>query len=212
MSIGEAIVERRGRRGRFGRSLSVGLLLLALGGCGSSGSGSHASVQTTTTTTTPPQPAPTRVHSATVLVTTRARTNKGTLDQRYTCRGAGIAPTITWKLPEGEAAHAKELMVFVRTITAKAIITNWAVAGLRPTLTSIGAGRLPAGTVVARNSFGQVGYHLCPPAGSVVTMGVYAVPKKVGLKAGFQPEAVKPLLESETVEWGGAEMFQHKFS
>ena len=163
------------------------LLVFVLGGCGSSGSHSSASVTTTTSAASAESSASAPPHTATVLVVSAARTKLGTLDQRYTCRGSDVVPTIAWKLPEGAAATTKEQLVFVRTITEKAIITNWAVAGLRPTVHSIGAGKLPAGAVVARNTFGQVGYHLCPPVGAVVTMGVYALQHAVALKEGFNP-------------------------
>jgi phosphatidylethanolamine-binding protein (PEBP) family uncharacterized protein len=94
----------------------------------------------------------------------------------------------------------------VRTILEGHVTTDWAVTGISPSLQRIQAGKLPSGAIVGKNSSGKVGYSLCPPPGALVTMGVYAFPHKLGLKPGFDPNLLKPLLGSTEVQWGGAAM------
>jgi phosphatidylethanolamine-binding protein (PEBP) family uncharacterized protein len=141
-------------------------------------------------------------------VASAVRTDQGTIDPHYSCRGADVRPRIEWRLPEGDTA-TKEILVFVRTISNRTVLTDWAAGGIGPKVHELKEGALPAGVVVARNSFGQVGYHLCPAKNDIVTVGVYAVPHTVALKQGFAPSSVKPELASSEVPWGGAVAFQH---
>ena len=69
---------------------------------------------------------------------------------------------------------------------------NWAVAGLDPSLDEIGSGQLPGGAVVGRNSFGKVGYELCPEGSAETYMfALFAVPKKLSASKGFDPLALR---------------------
>jgi len=182
-----------------------------LSGCGSSGGHSATSAANTkSSSTTQTTPAPSsHPQFATLTVVSAARTSGGTLNQHYSCRGADVAPEIKWKLTQTAAASAKELVVFVRTIDSKLLDTNWAVAGISPKVDRLKPGRLPTGAVVARNSFGKIGYHMCPPVDAAITMAVYALPKLLPLKRGFEPETIRSDLEASGVEWGTSVMFQH---
>jgi phosphatidylethanolamine-binding protein (PEBP) family uncharacterized protein len=97
----------------------------------------------------------------------------------------------------------------VRTIANGHLSTGWAVAGIDPAAGSIPEGRLPAGAVVGRNSAGKIGYSVCPPRRALVSMGVYALPRTLALKRGFDPETLKPQLESYATHWGSSIMFEH---
>jgi 2-keto-3-deoxy-galactonokinase len=141
-------------------------------------------------------------------VVTAVRTNQGTVNARYSCRGADVRPSVKWRLPEGDTT-TKEILVFIRTISRNEITTDWAAGGIGPKVHELKEGPLPAGVVVARNGFGEVGYHLCPAKNDIVTVGVYAVPHTMSLKQGFAPSSVKPELGSSEVPWGGAVAFQH---
>jgi phosphatidylethanolamine-binding protein (PEBP) family uncharacterized protein len=121
----------------------------------------------------------------------------------YTCHGANISPPVLWA---GAPTTSKEIGIFVRTIILGHLTTDWAVVGISPKIQKIAAGKLPEGAIVGRNSSGKVGYSLCPPNGSLVTLGVYAFPHALGLKTGFDPESLKTLLSSGEVEWGGLPM------
>jgi phosphatidylethanolamine-binding protein (PEBP) family uncharacterized protein len=68
---------------------------------------------------------------------------------------------VRWSgIPTGTA----ELAVFVLNLQPVHghLFFDWAVAGLRPTSHGISAATLPPGAVVGRNSFGNVGYSICP--------------------------------------------------
>ncbi|HUN77874.1 MAG TPA: YbhB/YbcL family Raf kinase inhibitor-like protein [Solirubrobacteraceae bacterium] len=111
---------------------------------------------------------------------------EGALPARYTCDGHNQPPPLRWKkVPAGTA----ELMLDVMKIAPVngRLFVAWAVAGLKPSLRAIGAGKLPAGAVVGANSLGQASYDLCPPKGpseSYVAV-LLALPHKLGLQTGF---------------------------
>ncbi len=47
---------------------------------------------------------------------------------------------------------------------------------------------MPEGAVVGRNSFGKVGYELCPEGSSETYMfALFAIPKKLSPSRGFNP-------------------------
>ncbi len=126
---------------------------------------------------------------------------RGGISSRYTCRGADISPSIEWA---SVPSSAKELLIVVRTLSRGSLITNWSVAGLSPSLDELRAGKLPAGAVVGRNSFGQVGYHLCPKkrVQALVVLGVYAVPSSLHLHSGFGEGPIIEAAGSPSVAWG----------
>jgi phosphatidylethanolamine-binding protein (PEBP) family uncharacterized protein len=94
-----------------------------------------------------------------------------------------------------------ELAVVIFSIDTAAAnsesFTDWAVAGVKPTLHGIVAGRLPREAAVGRNGFGQAGYSICPPKGSLQHYGivVYALPSRLASKPGFDPGALRTQAE-----------------
>jgi phosphatidylethanolamine-binding protein (PEBP) family uncharacterized protein len=115
----------------------------------------------------------------------------GPLPARYTCDGTSTSPALHWQgVPEGTA----ELVLFamnVQPVQGK-LFFNWAVGGISPTLEGIKAGQLPKGAVTGRNSFGKVGYELCPEGSSeTYIFALFAVPKKLSLSRGFDPLALR---------------------
>jgi phosphatidylethanolamine-binding protein (PEBP) family uncharacterized protein len=111
----------------------------------------------------------------------------GPLPAQYTCDGKGASPALHWQgVPEGTA----ELVLFamnVQPVQGK-LFFDWAVGGINPTLEEIKAGQLPKGAITARNSFGKVGYELCPEGSSeTYIFALFAVPKKLSPSRGFDP-------------------------
>jgi len=109
----------------------------------------------------------------------------------YTCDGKGSPPPLRWRgVPQG----TEELVLFtmnVQPIEGK-LFFDWAVAGLSPDLTEIQEGRLPRGSIVGLNSFGQAGYRVCPASGAETYMfAVYALPRKLSPAAGFDPTQLR---------------------
>jgi hypothetical protein len=111
---------------------------------------------------------------------------------RYTCDGADVSLPVRWS---GVPPGAAELAMFVvnyRPIHGR-LFFDWAVAGLSPTAHGISAGSLPSGAVVGRNSFGNVGYSVCPVKGTGeehYIVRVVALPHQLAAKPGFDAEAL----------------------
>jgi phosphatidylethanolamine-binding protein (PEBP) family uncharacterized protein len=89
----------------------------------------------------------------------------------------------------GVPRDTRELAVFVLNFqpVGGKLFFGWAVAGLNPTSHGISAGTLPPKAVVGRNSFGRVGYSICPPKGKRegYAVKVVALPHKINAKSGF---------------------------
>jgi phosphatidylethanolamine-binding protein (PEBP) family uncharacterized protein len=123
-------------------------------------------------------------------VTTNARATGGGVKSRFTCAGHNSRPRIAWgRVP----ANTKELLVFVRTLQTGPPTLNWAIAGLSPSVHRLGEGALPAGAVVGRNSFGRIGYYLCPDTRArpaIVSITVVAAPRRRSLGTGFNAVAL----------------------
>jgi phosphatidylethanolamine-binding protein (PEBP) family uncharacterized protein len=99
-----------------------------------------------------------------------------------TCDGANTPLPLQWSnIPSSTA----ELAVFVLSLRHGKAFVDWAVTGLSPASQGI-SGTLPAGAVVARNSFGNVGYSICPPKGTRETfvVRVEALPQHLATRSG----------------------------
>lgn len=114
------------------------------------------------------------------------------LPATYTCDGKDSWPAFAWS---GFPEEAEELILFMMNVQPvnEKIFFDWALAGLDPGSGGIEAGKLPAGAVVGKNSFGKDGYSICPPKGKSETfmLALYAVPKALGAKQGFDPLALR---------------------
>ena len=109
-----------------------------------------------------------------------------------TCDGEDIWPELAW---QGAPPGTAELALFVMSLrpVENELSYSWTVAGIDPNLTGIPAGRLPKGAVMGRNSFGKVGYTVCPPKGSNETyiFTLYALPERLTARSGFDPNALR---------------------
>jgi phosphatidylethanolamine-binding protein (PEBP) family uncharacterized protein len=216
MGIGTTSIAARtaGRRARVGAVLGVSLAtLLVASGCGSSSGGSSSSRSaaqagsTTSTTRSKLGEEPPPNERASIGVLTSAREAGGRVARQYTCKGANISPPLSWA---GLPPETKEVLVVERTLQGGRLTTNWIVAGIRPPTHLLRPGRLPAGAVVGRNSFGKAGYYLCPPSGKggLVVIGVYALPRTLGLHQGFaEREVIGYIIGNSGVPWGSTNLF-----
>jgi len=95
-------------------------------------------------------------------LTSMAFTEGGPIPSRHTCDGDDISPPLQWSAPpEGTA----ELALVMDDPDAGGFV-HWVVVGLRPTVTTLDEGSLPAGAREGRNDFGSLGYRgPCPPSG-----------------------------------------------
>jgi phosphatidylethanolamine-binding protein (PEBP) family uncharacterized protein len=214
-STSSAIPQPPGRaRAQLAAAALACALLLGVSACGSSSNNSTASKTATGPTgAAAPAGAPTQSapRIATLVLDTSARTKYGGIDTKYTCQGSNISPPVSWQPRSASGlANAKEILVFVRTLQHGPLQTNWAVAGISPSVHELAAGSLPAGAVVGRNSLGKVGYSLCPEPHGIVTIGVYAMPHKLSLQQGFDFQRAQRELSNPEVNWGGLTLYTHE--
>jgi phosphatidylethanolamine-binding protein (PEBP) family uncharacterized protein len=65
------------------------------------------------------------------------------------------------------------------------------VAGIDPSLGEIEAGRLPKGAVVGTNSYGKAAYGICPKAPETYVFTLYALPKRLAARRGFDARELR---------------------
>src|SRR5690606_14535359 len=105
-----------------------------------------------------------------------------------TCEGKNVSPAIEWQHVPSDTEELALFVMNLQPVEGK-LYFDWAVAGIDPSLGRLEAGEVPAGAVVGRNSAGQNEWDLCPqgaaPENYVVAL--YAIPKSLNPKAGFDP-------------------------
>jgi phosphatidylethanolamine-binding protein (PEBP) family uncharacterized protein len=166
-------VRRTRARARLSR-ISAAFLLVASGalaGCGGSVANSSSVGQKPQLTVSSP------VVSA-----------KGLLPAQYTCAGRNIVPPIKWS---GVPANTAELALFLLdlghsesvggAVQAKLKVA-WMIHGLKPTLTGLATGKLPAEAIA-----GHQRYSICPPKGGTgqYMFRLYALPRPVSIGRGL---------------------------
>jgi len=159
---------------------------IALAGCGASRSATTTSGSQRVRTAS--QPVPTN----SIEVSIPALLREGYIPQRYTCDGADVSLPLRWSHVPSGTAEVAMFVVNLRPVHGR-FFFDWAVAGLGPTSHGISAGILPLGAVVGRNSFGKVGYSICPAKGTGkehYVVRVVALPHRLAAKQGFDAEAV----------------------
>jgi phosphatidylethanolamine-binding protein (PEBP) family uncharacterized protein len=174
---------------------SLFVVALVLTGCGG---GSRAAESSTKPSTSPP-----RATLGRIVVSSPAFPPGGALPTRYTCDGADVSPPLRWRnVPVGSA---ELLLLAIDLDGGRTGAVQWAVASLPPRAPGIAAGRLPPGAVVGRNSAGQARWGgICGAGGRLhhVAFLLYALDRRLGLRAGFDPASVRNGLKDATLERG----------
>ncbi len=208
MKLSDHIQMRSSGRSLVALMAVVGVAVL--GGCGSSHSRSTSVAKSAGTTS---QPTPTQTTTSAPNTTSSTHTStsvsppvdaielripvllpKRFIPARYTCDGGDLSIPLHWEeVPHGTA----ELALFILDERRGESSVDWAVAGLSPALSGLAAGRLPAGAVVGRNSFGQDGYSTCPERGQeqIYIVALFALPHRLPLGPGFDAEALHQQVE-----------------
>lgn len=159
---------------------------VALAGCGASRS------STATSRSENARTASERVPAVTIDVTIPTLLPENRIPKRYTCDGADVSLPVRWShIPPGTAELAM-LVINLQSVQGRAFF-DWAVAGLSPASHGISAGTLPPGVVVGRNSFGHVGYSICPAKGTReehFIVRLVALSRPLAVKPGFDAEAL----------------------
>jgi phosphatidylethanolamine-binding protein (PEBP) family uncharacterized protein len=170
-------------------------LALTIAGCGGASGKSETSSK--------PSAAVARSTIGTISLSSAAFKPGGAMPRRYTCDGTGVSPPLWWlNVPSGSV----ELFLLAIDLSgARTDAVQWAVGGLSPPVDGVATGRLPVGAVAGRNSAGKAGWDgICGARGRVhhVAFLLYALSRKLGLKAGFDPAVVRGALRSATLARG----------
>lgn len=173
---------------------------LALVGCGG---GAGSTTERAHTRTTPLAYGTVQSAIGTVALSSTAFKPGGAMPRRYTCDGVGLSPPLRWRNVPSGTAELLLLAIDLRGGSTDAV--QWAVGGLSPGLHGIAAGRLPAGVLVGQNSAGKARWgEICGARGRVhhVAFLFYALNRRLGLKAGFNPAVLRSGLTSATLARG----------
>ncbi|KBG38656.1 YbhB/YbcL family Raf kinase inhibitor-like protein [Mycobacterium tuberculosis] len=138
-------------------------LVVALGGCGGRGGDSRETPpyvpKATTVDATTPAPAAEPLTIASPMFADGAP-----IPVQFSCKGANVAPPLTWSSPAGAAELA---LVVDDPDAVGGLYVHWIVTGIAPGSGSTADGQTPAGGHSVPNSGGRQGYFgPCPPAGT----------------------------------------------
>lgn len=160
-----------------------GLALLgALAGCGGQG-GSHMTAPQTPKVTTLGRSVPEAPAGGPLRISSPAFPDGAPIPTQYTCKGADVAPPLTWSAPLGAA------LVVDDPDAPHGPYIHWIVVGIPPGPGSTADGQTPPGGSSLPNSAGQAGYSgPCPPAGTGAhhyRFTLYQLPATFQLPAGL---------------------------
>ncbi len=132
-----------------------------------------------------------------LTITSPAFANGAAIPAQYTCKGANIAPPLSWVVPLGGA------LIVDDADAPGGTYIHWIVIGIAPGPGSTSDGQTPAGGTSLPNSAGQAGYSgPCPPAGSGVhryRFTLYQVPATLQLPPGaVGPQAAQAITQATT--------------
>jgi Raf kinase inhibitor-like YbhB/YbcL family protein len=141
----------------------------------------------TTTTTLAPVP----------LILTAPWRDGAAIDPRYTCKGANVAPALSWSAaPEGTQEIA------VTMIDQDAAFDHWTMAGIAPDVTGLVENAAPDGAVAALNGAGTAAYTgPCPPAGTTHTyrIAVHYLNRALQLTSGGSAADMRTAIDAATI-------------
>jgi hypothetical protein len=156
-------------------------LLVVLAACGGPG-GSRTTTPLTPKVTTLDRAIP-AAPGGSLTITSPAFANGAPIPVQYTCKGANVAPPLTWSAPLGAA------LVLDDPDAVGGLYVHWIVTGIPFGPGSSGDGQTPGGGAILPNSAGQPGYKgPCPPAGTGVhhyRFTLYQLPNNYELPGGL---------------------------
>ena len=145
---------------------------------------------------------PARTAPATLVLTSPAFEDGGTVPQRYTCTGRNESPPLQWS---GVPDDAGSLALVVTDPDAPGgTYVHWIVFNLDKATRSLPAGSLPAGTLQARNSAGHARYDgPCPPNGTHhYRFTVYALRSATTLDNGIDTSRALNAIDGKAIGRG----------
>ncbi len=119
------------------------------------------------------------------------------IDPRYTCKGANVAPALSWTdAPEGTQEIA------ITMIDQDFTYDHWTMTGIAPDVTTLAENTTPVGAVAALNGTGAAGYTgPCPPVGSTHTylITVHYLDRALQLAAGGPAADMRTAVDAATI-------------
>ncbi|KKC04130.1 YbhB/YbcL family Raf kinase inhibitor-like protein [Mycobacterium nebraskense] len=135
-------------------------VLVALAGCGGHGD-TRMTAPSTPKVTTLGRTAPAAPAGGPLTISSPAFTDGAPIPVQYTCKGANVAPPLTWSAPLGAA------LVLDDPDAVNGLYVHWVVIGIAPGSGSTSDGQTPAGATTLPNTGGQPRYQgPCPPTGT----------------------------------------------
>jgi len=173
-------------------------LMLAQAGCGGHG-GSKMTAPLTPKVTTLARTMAEAPAGGPVQISSPAFADGAPIPVQYTCKGANIAPPLTWSAPLGAA------LVVDDPDAPGGPYVHWIVVGIPSGPGSTSDGQTPDGATSLPNSAGQPGYSgPCPPRGSGVhhyRFTLYQIPATVHLPPGLAgPRAARAITQATTAQ------------
>jgi phosphatidylethanolamine-binding protein (PEBP) family uncharacterized protein len=164
-------------------SVTAGLaLVVALAACGGHGD-SRMTASLTPKITTLDRTVAQAPADGPLTISSPAFPDGAPIPAQYTCKGANLAPALTWSAPLGGA------LVVDDANAPRGPYVHWIVVGIPPGPGSTADGQTPAGASSLPNSAGQAGYSgPCPPAGTGVhhyRFTLYQLPATYQLPPGL---------------------------
>ena len=136
--------------------------------------------------------------SESIIVTSSAFEEGGSIPRRHTCDADDVSPPLAWTgAPDGAAAFA----VIVDDPDARGWV-HWIVADIPAETASVAEGESPG--TDGRNDFGRNGWGgPCPPSGSHrYSFEVVALSDRLGLPAGFSADELRAAMEGKVLASG----------
>lgn len=148
-----------------------------------------------------PVDAPEEPVPGTFPLRSAAFADHGLIPVQYSRDGGNISPPLEWSDVPSDTV---ELALLCTDPDAPSgTFTHWAVAGIPATATGFGEGELPAGVVVGRNDFGQLGWGgPRPPIGDSphrYFFRLFALTQGLNLAEGFPPAELRPAVERHRI-------------
>lgn len=164
-------------------SIIGGLAIVgALAGCGGHGD-TRMTAPSTPKVTTLGRTVASAPAGAPLTISSPAFADGAPIPVQYTCKGANMAPPLTWSTPLGAA------LVVDDPDAVNGLYVHWVVTGIAPGPGSTTDGQTPAGATTLPNTAGQPAYQgPCPPAGTGThhyRFTLYQLPNDYGLPAGL---------------------------
>jgi len=137
------------------------------------------------------------VSASSALAVTAPWRDGAAIDPRYTCKGANVAPALSWS-----AAPAGTQEIAVTMIDEDADFDHWTMAGIKPDVTSMAENTPPEGAVAANNGSGKAGYTgPCPPSGThTYRITVYYLDHPLLLSSGGTTDAMRTAIADATID------------